>query len=90
MYKLTQLLCFFFPVVQAGKDVSWVMVIIGGFAITGFLLWSIGSEFFSGSSPSTIFTKALKRVKNDPEVSDLYGNGPLPYSSPGPGTHNIV
>lgn len=60
-------------VAQAGKDVSWVMVIIGGFAITGFLLWSIGSEFFSGSSPSTIFTKALKRVKNDPQVVEALG-----------------
>ena len=57
-------------VVQAGKDVSYLFVILAGFAVTGFLLWSVGSEFFLSDSPSAIFTKALKRVKADPRVSE--------------------
>ncbi len=60
-----------FAVVRAGKDVSYVLVILGGFAVAGFLLWSVGSEFFMSDSPSAIFTKALKRVKADPRVSQL-------------------
>ena len=55
-------------VVQAGKDTTYILVILGGFALTGFLFWSVGSEFFSSSSPSSVFTKALKRVKEDPRV----------------------
>jgi len=55
-------------VVQAGKDMTYILVILGGFALTGFLFWSVGSEFFSSSSPSSVFTKALKRVKEDPRV----------------------
>ena len=38
--------------------------------MTGFLLWSVGSEFFSSSSPSSVFAKALKRVKSDARVID--------------------
>ncbi len=53
---------------QAGKDMTYLAVILGGFALTGFLFWSVGSEFFSSNSPSAIFTQALKRVKNDPRV----------------------
>ncbi|XP_064394876.1 mitochondrial import inner membrane translocase subunit Tim21-like isoform X3 [Halichondria panicea] len=60
-------------VVQAGKDVSYVAVILGGFAVAGFLLWSVGSEFFMSDSPSAIFTKALKRVKADPRVIEALG-----------------
>ncbi len=56
------------PVAQAGKDFSYVLVILGGFAIAGFLLWSVGSEFFMSTSPQTIFAKTLKRVKSDPRV----------------------
>ena len=35
----------------------------------GFLFYSVGSEFFSSASPSSIFSKALKRVKADESVS---------------------
>jgi len=58
-------------VVQAGKDMTYIFVILGGFAIAGFLLWNIGSEFFRSDSPSTIFTRALKRVKSDPRVRNF-------------------
>ena len=60
-------------VVQAGKDMTYLMIILGGFALTGFLFWSVGSEFLSNNSPSAIFTATLKRVKNDPRVIDALG-----------------
>lgn len=56
-------------VVRAGKDFTYILVILGGFALTGFLFWMVGSEFFFSTSPSSVFTKALKKVKNDPRVS---------------------
>ena len=54
---------------------TYLAVILGGFALTGFLFWSVGSEFFSSNSPSAIFTQALNRVKSDPRVSSLRGVG---------------
>ena len=56
------------PVVQAGRDFTYVLVVLGGFAVAGFLLWSVGREFFSSNSPQTIYSKALKRVKADHQV----------------------
>ena len=47
------------------------MVIIAGFAVAGFLFWSVGSEFFSQNSPSVIYSRALKRIKSDPRVGWL-------------------
>ena len=35
----------------------------------GLLFYYVGSEFFSSNSPSTVFTKALKRVKADERVT---------------------
>ena len=55
-------------VVQAGKDFSYLIVIVAGFAVAGFLFWSVGSEFFSQNSPSVVYSRALKRVKADPRV----------------------
>lgn len=55
-------------VVQAGKDFTYVIVIIAGFVVAGFLFWSVGSEFFSQNSPSVVYSRALKRVKADPRV----------------------
>ena len=45
-----------------------MLVILGGFSLMGLLFYYVGSEFFSSNSPSTIFTKALKRVKADERV----------------------
>ena len=55
--------------IEAGKDVTYLLVILGGFAVLGLLFYFVGSEFFSSNSPSTIFTMALKRVKADERVS---------------------
>jgi import inner membrane translocase subunit TIM21 len=60
-------------VVQAGRDFSYLLVVLGGFAVAGFLLWSVGSEFFSSNSSQSIYAKALKRVKQDPQVVETLG-----------------
>jgi hypothetical protein len=65
-----------YAVVQAGKDFTYLLVVLGGFAVAGFLLWSVGSEFFSSNSPQTVYSKALKRVRLDPQVVDALG-GPI-------------
>lgn len=66
--------CFLCPflsvVVEAGKDVTSLLFILGGFTLMGLLFYYVGSEFFSSNSPSTIFTKALKRVKADERVNN--------------------
>ena len=56
-------------VAQAGKDFSYLIAIFAGFGLTGFLFYSVGSEYFSSNSPSSIFTQALKRARADEEVS---------------------
>ena len=65
---------FVFAVVQAGKDFTYLVVIIAGFAVAGVLFWSVGSEFFSQNSPSVVYSRALKRVKSDPRVSCCIAN----------------
>ena len=59
-------------VVQAGRDFTYLLVVLGGFAVAGFLLWSVGSEFISYNSPQTLYAKALKRVRQDPQVTPLH------------------
>ena len=54
--------------VERGKDVSYFVVICIGFGVTGFLLWVILSEFFSSGSPSSVFKRALKKVKANEKV----------------------
>ena len=57
---------------QAGKDLTYLFVIIGGFVVLAFLMYMVGSEFFTSDSPSSIFTKTLKRVKSDEKVQKSY------------------
>ncbi|XP_003384418.1 PREDICTED: mitochondrial import inner membrane translocase subunit Tim21-like [Amphimedon queenslandica] len=60
-------------VVRAGKDFTYLIAIFAGFGLMGFLFYSVGSEFFSSASPSSIFSKALKRVKADESVKAALG-----------------
>ena len=72
---------------QAGKDMTYLVVILAGFALTGFLFWSVGSEFLASNSPSAIFTQALKRVKNDPRVSTYHS--PCMYTMESPNNEQV-
>jgi import inner membrane translocase subunit TIM21 len=60
-------------VVQAGRDFTYLIAIVAGFGLMGFLFYSVGSEFFSSTSPSSIFTQALKRVKADERIKEILG-----------------
>jgi import inner membrane translocase subunit TIM21 len=66
-------------VAERGKDVSYFAVICIGFGITGFLLWVVLSEFFSSGSPSSIFKRALKKVKANEQVRAVIGENITGY-----------
>ncbi|EDO35905.1 predicted protein [Nematostella vectensis] len=60
-------------VVQAGKDVTYLGIIIVGFAVTGALLWYVFSELFLGFSPNRVYSDALKKVLANSEVVEELG-----------------
>lgn len=60
-------------VVQAGRDFTYLIAILVGFGLVGFLFYSVGSEFFSSNSPSSVFTQALKRVRADERIKEILG-----------------
>ncbi|KAK3739077.1 hypothetical protein QZH41_011816 [Actinostola sp. cb2023] len=55
-------------VVQAGKDVTYLGIILVGFAVTGALIWYVVSELFFGFSPNTVYSYSLKQVLANSEV----------------------
>lgn len=58
---------------EAGKDVSYGIIIIGGIAITGFMAYVIGRELFSKESSSGVYGQAFKKCQNSNEVVDTFG-----------------
>lgn len=58
---------------EAGKDVSYLGVILVGVAITGVMIYVIGHELFSKESPSVIYGKALKLCRKNVEVEAAFG-----------------
>lgn len=58
---------------QTTKDVTNISVILIGFGITCFIFYAVFKEFFSSKSPSTVFSHALKKCKNDPRVTEALG-----------------
>ena len=60
-------------VVRTGKDVSYSGVIVVAFALTGVLIWALFSEFFSGNSINTLFTRTLKVVRGSENVQRVLG-----------------
>ena len=60
-------------VVRTGKDVSYSGVIVIAFALTGVLIWAFFSEFFSGNSLNSLFTRTLKVVRGNENVQRVLG-----------------
>ncbi|XP_005373123.1 PREDICTED: mitochondrial import inner membrane translocase subunit Tim21 [Chinchilla lanigera] len=58
---------------EAGRDFSYVIVVLIGISITGGLLYTIFKELFSSSSPSMIYGKALEKCRTHPEVISFFG-----------------
>lgn len=58
---------------QTTKDASYLGVIIAGIGVTGVMFYAILRELFSGQSPNSVYTEALKLCKNNQKVSDAVG-----------------
>ncbi|KAF5899700.1 mitochondrial import inner membrane translocase subunit Tim21, partial [Clarias magur] len=58
---------------QAGRDFTYLIVVLVGLGVTGGLLYVIFQELFSSSSPSKIYGKAFNKCKTHPEVIGAFG-----------------
>jgi len=59
---------------RAGKDASYTAIVIAGIAVTGALFFAIGRELLSGQSPSGVYSRAFKLVKNHDDVIVYLGD----------------
>ncbi|XP_068160629.1 mitochondrial import inner membrane translocase subunit Tim21 [Antennarius striatus] len=58
---------------DAGRDFTYLLVILVGLGVTGGLLYVVFQELFSSSSPNKIYGKAFNKVKLHPEVIGAFG-----------------
>ncbi|XP_067234407.1 mitochondrial import inner membrane translocase subunit Tim21-like [Chanodichthys erythropterus] len=58
---------------QAGKDFTYLIVVLIGLGVTGGLLYVVFQELFSSSSPSKIYGKAFEKCRSHPEVIGAFG-----------------
>ncbi|XP_078254562.1 mitochondrial import inner membrane translocase subunit Tim21 [Rhinoraja longicauda] len=62
-----------YKVKEAGKDITYLLVVLVGIGITGGLFYVIFKELFSSSSPSKIYGDALKKCRVHPEIIGVLG-----------------
>ncbi len=53
---------------EAGRDFTYLIIVLIGLGVTGGLLYVVFQELFSSSSPNKIYRKAFNKVKLHPEV----------------------
>ncbi|XP_048386107.2 mitochondrial import inner membrane translocase subunit Tim21-like [Stegostoma tigrinum] len=58
---------------EAGKDFTYLLVVLVGIGITGGLFYVIFQELFSSSSPSKLYGEALKKCRAHPEIIGALG-----------------
>ncbi|KAM3841480.1 mitochondrial import inner membrane translocase subunit Tim21 [Vipera latastei] len=58
---------------EAGRDFTYLIVVIIGIGVTGGLFYVIFRELFSSSSPSKIYGDALEKCRAHPEVIGVFG-----------------
>jgi len=58
---------------QTTKDASYLGVIVAGVGVTGVMFYAILSELFSGESPNSIYTEALRVCRSDQKLVDILG-----------------
>ncbi|CAN9506130.1 unnamed protein product [Ophioblennius macclurei] len=58
---------------DAGRDFTYLIVVLVGFGVTGALLYVVFQELFSSSSPNKVYGKAFDKVKSHPEVIGAFG-----------------
>ncbi|XP_006634675.2 mitochondrial import inner membrane translocase subunit Tim21 [Lepisosteus oculatus] len=58
---------------KAGKDFTYLIVVLVGIGVTGGLFYVVFKELFSSSSPSKIYGKALEKCRAHPEIVGVFG-----------------
>ncbi|XP_070784060.1 mitochondrial import inner membrane translocase subunit Tim21 isoform X1 [Enoplosus armatus] len=58
---------------EAGRDFTYLIVVLIGLGVTGGLLYVVFQELFSSSSPNKVYGKAFNKVKLHPEVIGAFG-----------------
>lgn len=58
---------------EAGRDFTYLLVVLIGLGVTGGLLYVLFQELFSSSSPNKVYGKAFNKVKLNPEVIGAFG-----------------
>ncbi|XP_029935861.1 mitochondrial import inner membrane translocase subunit Tim21 [Myripristis murdjan] len=58
---------------DAGRDFTYLIVVLIGLGVTGGLLYVVFQELFSSSSPNKIYGKAFDKVRLHPEVIGAFG-----------------
>uniref|UniRef100_A0A7N4NIG4 Mitochondrial import inner membrane translocase subunit Tim21 n=1 Tax=Sarcophilus harrisii TaxID=9305 RepID=A0A7N4NIG4_SARHA len=59
---------------EAGRDFTYLIIVLIGISVTGGLFYVIFKELFSASSPNKIFGRALEKCRCHPEVISVFGN----------------
>jgi len=59
---------------QAGKDASYMGIMLLGFGVTGTLIWYVVDELMFGFSANSVYSKALKLVKDDDRIQYEIGD----------------
>ncbi|KAM5222388.1 mitochondrial import inner membrane translocase subunit Tim21 [Ctenodactylus gundi] len=58
---------------EAGRDFTYLIVVLLGISITGGLFYAVFKELFSSSSPNQIYGKSLEKCRTHPEVISAFG-----------------
>uniref|UniRef100_A0A8C8HYU8 Mitochondrial import inner membrane translocase subunit Tim21 n=2 Tax=Oncorhynchus tshawytscha TaxID=74940 RepID=A0A8C8HYU8_ONCTS len=58
---------------EAGKDLTYLIVVLIGLGVTGGLLYVVLQELFSSSSPNEVYSKAFNEARLHPEVIGVFG-----------------
>lgn len=58
---------------EAGRDFTYLIVVLVGISVTGGLLYTIFKELFSSFSPNIVYGKAFEKCRAHPEVISFFG-----------------
>ncbi|KAM6900464.1 mitochondrial import inner membrane translocase subunit Tim21 [Xenentodon cancila] len=58
---------------DAGRDFTYLIVILIGLGVTGGLLYVVFQELFSSKSPNKVYSRAFDKVRSHPEVIGAFG-----------------
>lgn len=67
---------------EAGRDFTYLIVVLVGIGVTGGLFYVIFKELFSSSSLSKIYDDALEKCRSHPEVIGAFGDPIKGYGEP--------